>query len=216
MSAGVDVVVELEAGIRGIEFFGPVPGGIDNFGLGSIDFLDENETVTLIGIDASSGESDLVVDVSDIDSKITARLPTGAYTEGSSSGSSHVVSYGQSPKPFLEITADLDAILTYLMAQFPQTATAADILEQTVFKEEKIGGSAVNVAFTMVDVTANFTASVVESYSMDISDPETGLPNIYVKLTTPGADPVYAMLGDTDVLMPIEEVGIGTAEVTAE
>ena len=216
VSAGIDVAAELEAGIRSINFYGPLPGGVDNFGLGSIEFFDENHTVTLVGFDGSSGESDLVVDVPDIDSKITARLPTGANTVGSGVSQGEVVSYGQSPKPFLEITADLDAILTFLMAEIPQTATAAEILEETIFKEESIGGSAVKVSFTMVDITANLTASVVESYSMDITDPETGLPNIYVKLTSPGFAPVFAMLGDTDVLVPIAETGIGTAGVTAE
>ncbi|KGM46677.1 cadherin-like domain-containing protein [Pseudooceanicola atlanticus] len=136
----------------------------------------EDETIPIFTLDAGSAQQSF--DLSD-EISIVLRLPTGADTEGDSSGSTIVSGDGFSPNPFFAVEGDLDALLVKLLKSLPGVGTAIGAgLEKTVFVSEDfdlsdyipfLGEGNFELGITLVDIAGSAGLSVTEALTVDLS-----------------------------------------------
>ncbi len=226
VTAGLDLVAEFKAGLKGIGFYGPIPGGVDNFTFGNIPLID---------LDLGGPLLDVSIDKPTYNAKVEGwgiefylGLPTGADTEGSSEGSGVVSGSGISDTRFATLDADLDNILTELLGYIknPYIAAGVKFLERVVFAEYEweVGGGDIEFSFTMVDVQGTIGVALSEQVRLDITEPGPSMvPDVNIALTTDNGTPndpkddttVYGNLGDV-LSLTAPAVGYGNALVTAE
>ncbi|RKF16829.1 hypothetical protein D6850_04630 [Roseovarius spongiae] len=244
LGAGLDLVIEFEAGVRDIEF-GHWFGTDD---LGGFTVIDIEQRLTLIGVNLESPEFELGLTDG---VTFTARLPQGADTEGQGEDGdgdgrldSVVRGDGVSDTRFLELNADLDKLMTNLLGKipFPPVKAAAKFLEEVVFAEHTFdisdytGGvipkGKFQFSFTMLDVQAGAGLVITEDTALDFSRAgASDIPDIDIKLTSDNGTPndasddvvAFTRLGDSALIaaplmgVPTSlEDGVGTANITAE
>ncbi|MDP2518255.1 calcium-binding protein [Shimia thalassica] len=229
ISAGLDMIIDVSAGVRNIE----VETLFKDFSFSDLNIINVDETINLITVSAELPEYTVEL-FSGVE--LTARVPQGADTEGSSEGSGVVSARGFSDTEFLALDADLDQLMTELLSKAgPQAAAVAEALQNTVFLERSFDIGPVDVEVTVVDISAHLGLGLTESVNLDIrdysqsfdrNDPTAGRPNVNILLTTDNGTPddtsddlsVAARLGDSNVAIAAPYIGsnYGTATVTAE
>lgn len=229
ISAGLDMVIDVEAGVRHIE----VENIFKDFSFDDLRVINVDETINLITVSAELPEYTVEL-FSGVE--LTARVPQGANTEGSSTGSSIVSGRGFSDTEFLALDADLDQLMTELLEKAgPQAAAVARALQNTVFLERSFDIGPIDIDVTVVDITAHMGLGLTETVSLDIrdpitvtdwDDPESGIPNVVILLTSDNGTPddtsddvsTPARLGDRNVALWAPYIGsnYGTATITAE
>ncbi|WP_420860380.1 hypothetical protein [Algirhabdus cladophorae] len=226
IGAGLDLIIEIKAGMRDIIFehwFGTE--GPTSFSLINLD-----ERIEIIGVNLEDPE--FTLDLSD-EVSLTARLPTGANieakgTEGLIKGS------GASDVRFLELNADVDALLIKLLSKMPPPiAAVAKVLGETVFAEHTfdisdyvsfIGEGKFFFDFTLLDIGAGAGLVVTEDASLDITQTNSDDLDITVTITSDNGTPddvtddflsASGLLGQ-DLVLSAPTSGFGTASFTAE
>ncbi|MEM9063304.1 MAG: hypothetical protein AAGD13_22825, partial [Pseudomonadota bacterium] len=217
VEAGLDLVIGAQLGFRDIEFavFGK-SGDADDFSIIDIEekripILSIDPLTTGIGFDLGFGLN------------LDLNIPTGADTEGRSSGQLQVDANGISDTPIIELSADVDELLLTLLGKipFPPLAAVVKTLENSVFATFEfdisdyvpaIGEDIFTVEATVVDIGASFGAALSEDLTLDFSDGDAASPeaDINIALTTDNGTPldtsddttVFQKLGDTDVELP--------------
>lgn len=228
VTAGLDLVAEVKAGLKGIGFYGPIPGGIDNFTFGDIPLIDLDLGGRLLEV--SVDKPSLNAEIEGWGIEFYLGVPTGADTFGTSEGSGVVTGRGVSDTRFAELDADLDNILTELLGYIknPYVVAGVTFLEKVVFAEYEweVGNGDIEFSFTLVDIQGTIGVALTETVGLDITHTEqskTDVPNINIALTTDHGTPddtsddttVYGKLGEMLSLVS-PDTGFGTAAVTAE
>lgn len=226
ITAGLDLVAEFKAGLKGIGFYGPIPGGVDNYTFGDIPLIDINGSGPLLEVSIDSPS--LNAELEGWGVEFYLGLPTGADTEGSSEDSTRVVGSGVSDTRFATLDADLDNILTELLGYIknPKVQAAVKFLERVVFAEYEweVGGGDIEFKFTMVDVQGTIGVALTEKTSLDITVPGTlSDPNVLISLTSDNGTPndpdddekTSGRLGQV-LSLTAPQAGYGNALVTAE
>ncbi|MBL8575147.1 MAG: hypothetical protein JNM13_15840, partial [Hyphomicrobiaceae bacterium] len=186
--AGIDLVIGAQLGIRDIEYalFG-VGGSVDNVSIISID-----ENIPLISV--GPGDLELPFDLG-YGLELTLRVPTGADTSGSTSGSAFVMAEGVSDTPFLQLDADLDEMFTSLLKKipFPPLGAIAKTLEDTLFATFEfdindyvpfIPKDVFKIEATVLDIGATIGTAVSEEVSLDFSTGDGVTPDVTVVLVS--------------------------------
>ena len=228
IGAGLDLIIDVQAGARNIT----LETWIKDFNFGGFSLIDIDEEINLISVTLRNPEFTLNL----FDGvELTARLPQGADTEGSSQGSGYVEGHGSSDVRFIELSADLDELLTGLLQKLPAPANAVGkVLAETVFAEHSfdlgneislVPYGAVTFEFTMVDIGAGVGLVITEDVALDITVPGASeVLDINIRLVsdngTPGdtADDRYAYgkLGEVLTLRSPSTPLTGTAIITAD
>ncbi len=183
ISAGLDLIVGIEAGVRDIYVDWPWPFGDDNFG--GFKLIDLQTEIPLIKVSLKLPEYEL--QLTD-DVTLTARLPLGADTDGESENSGVVSGDGTSDTSFIELAADLDALLLELLGKIPEPTTQATVkfLGETVFAEFEydlgdyvsfIPDGKIKLEFTFVDIEFTAGLALTEEVTLDIR-PDIKPPNL--------------------------------------
>lgn len=243
VGAGLEIYAEMAAGIRNMGFYGPIPGGIDNFDFGSVTLFDLDESATIIELDDDNRSFEYEIPNTD-GSKIYLAIPTGANTVGSNEDPTlnSIEARGRSNDRFFELDADLDKLLTTVMSYIPNpyVQAAADALENSIFLEQSYDEGGFEIALTMVDIHGKLTATVTEEFKLDIdrdgeytffdSDGDGEIddlkvkPNVTVSLISDNGTPFdtsddttlkTGYLGDV-ITVDAPSFGLGTATVRAE
>ncbi|PCH75081.1 MAG: hypothetical protein COC12_01965, partial [Rhodobacteraceae bacterium] len=236
--SGIDLIIDFSAGIRKFFIDGPIPWigvpftswgtDIDEFSRSNISFFDEHHVLTLF--EQGAGDEEFRPNIPGIKDyfEFFLRTPTGANTEGSAKGTGAVTARGTSETRFTGIEGDVDAMLLKLASMIPEPNTQAIVkgLEKTVFWEGNLlnwasidGGlsipdSLANISLTVVDLTAGLGLSVSEDFTVDITDPETGLPNINISLLADNGSVANGKLGDI-LYLESPNSNYGTTNITA-
>ncbi|NBZ86338.1 calcium-binding protein [Stagnihabitans tardus] len=225
--AGIDLVLGFQFGLRDISYsvFG-IKGSA-----GDISIVNVDENITLFSV--GPGDLELPFDLG-YGLELTLRVPSGADTTGTST-KPIVTSDGFSDSPFLDLSADLDELLTSLLKKipFPPAAAVANVLEQTIFATFEfdlndyvpgIDKGIFGIEATVLDIGATIGATVSEQLSLDFSNGDGVTPDVDITLRSDNGtvgdltDDVIttAKLGDNDVTLqgPGYE-GFGPVTVTA-
>ena len=223
-SAGLDLVLGISAGIRDIEYY--YWGGSDTADDFSLVDYDGSIPLLALSLGVPSIEFDLFKGV-----KLVGQMPTGADTEGHSTGSTVVSASGVSDTNFIELAADLDELLIGLLEKIPGAGAVAKVLGETVFAEHEfdlhnyvpfIPADKFVLKATMLDIGASAGAAITESVKVDIGNGDS-TPDVFVTLWS---DNGTAALGDDGVVgtgwlgqnITITEptaTGTGTVNITA-
>ena len=184
--AGLDLVVGFEFGFRNISYslFG-FQDTADDFKI--IDIAEQN--ISLIKV--APGE--ILPFELGLGLSLDLNVPTGADTNGSSTGSATVTSEGVSDTPFIALRADLDEMLLQLLKKipFPPLGVVANVLENTVFATFEfdineyvpgIGRNIFGVKATVLDIDASIGAAVSEDLSLDFSNGDGKTPDVNIML----------------------------------
>jgi Ca2+-binding RTX toxin-like protein len=233
--SGLDMIMEFGAGIREFYINGPIPeidlgwfGTIpdpDDYKVTNVSFFDEDFSLTLF--ERGPGDEEFRPSIPKIGDyfEFYLKTPKGANTSGTSDTST-VTARGSSDERFLGIEGDVDAILLALAGKIPEpnTKVVVEALSKTVFWEGNllnwaeadisIPDGLANVALTVVDLTAGLGLTVAEEFTLDFTDPKTGLPNVYVHLLADNGKETSGKLGQILTLESPKE-NFGTTKVTA-
>ena len=187
---GLDLIVGISAGLRDLNFSTPLLSFVEE----QVSFLNVDERVNIFSLSLSNPS--LTFDANDILS-LTARLPTGADTSASTTGSTSVTAEGYSTTRFVEIEADLDALLVRLTQSLPVVGQAIQTLGETVFLEREfdladyvtiLPEDAFSLSVTALDVSLGTGAVVRERVGVSIDD-GTGTPDVGVVLRSDNGTP---------------------------
>lgn len=224
--AGLDLIIEIEAGIEDGNVF--YPFGDTDFDFSLVDF---EIAFPIVGFDAS----DLKLEFSLFDEAvtITGQLPTGANTQGTSGPGELVISSTGDGNDFLSVEADIDALLVKLLEKIPGAGAVIKGISEFVFGEHKfdlhdylsfIPANKFVLAATMLDVTAYAGIHLTEDLELDITgtDADEDTPDVMITLVSDNGtadisdDRVYhTKLGeDIDVDAPVQMPGGPTVENT--
>ena len=222
--AGLDLIIDLEAELRNghyYHWFGE--GDFDDFKLIDLDLV-----IPLIAVNLERPlfQFELTDGVT-----LTGRLPTGAETSGQSINSSIVTAHGSSDTRFLELEADLDALMVKLLEKIPAVGQVVKAISEVVFAEHVfdihdylsfIPANKFKLSATMLDIGAGAGAVITEDVTVDIAGAD-GIPNVGIRLVSDNGTPtnfaddrvVNGHLGqilnvDTSTL-----TGVGTVKVKA-
>ncbi len=238
ISAGLKLIIEISAGVRDIYVDWPWPFGSDSYS--GFSLIDIKEKIDLIKVNVKlpKFEFDLIDGI-----KLTAQLPQGANTKGSSEDSGVVSGSGTSDTNFLELSADLDKLMLKLLGKIPEPATQAVVkfLGETVFAEHTydlgdyvgfIPSGKIKFEFTAIDITATAGLALTEAVELDITNTNNDAPDIAIMLTSDNGTPdfagddirVFGKLGDkltltaprTTTMNPNDPPTVGHALVTAQ
>jgi Ca2+-binding RTX toxin-like protein len=188
--AGLDLIIGLEAGLRNGQYyhwFGD--GDFDDFKL-----IDVDLAIPLISVDLLTPmfSFELTDGVT-----LTGQLPTGADTSGRSINSSIVTAHGASDTRFLELEADLDALLVKLLEKIPGVGAVVRGISEVVFAEHVfdihdylsfIPANKFKLSATVLDVGAGAGAVITEDVKVDIAGTD-GIPNVGIRLVSDNGTP---------------------------
>lgn len=214
--AGLDLVVGFEFGFRNIEYalFG-FQDEADEFKI--IDIPEKHIELFSVG----PGQLELPFDLG-YGLELTLRVPSGANTEGSTTGSAIATSEGVSDSPFIELSADLDEMLIQLLKKipFPPLALVTSVLENTVFATFEfdlndyipgIGEGIFGVEATVLDIGATIGAAVSEELSLDFSNGDGLTPDVNITLRSDNGTP-----GDENDDFNVENIKLGDTDVQVD
>jgi Ca2+-binding RTX toxin-like protein len=225
IGAGLDLIVEMSAGLRDITLINP----FKDINLGDVSFVSLEERISLFSVDPLTPlfTIELTEGV-----ELTGRLPTGANIEAASTGSTIVEGDGFSDTKFLELEADVDALLVRLLDKIPlpPVKAVARFLGDVVFAEHtfdphdfvsQIPAGKINFNFTLLDVTASAGLVVTEDVRLDISGTDGITPYLKVELesaTTGDTETGYiGLAGQSSLSLSLDAPasGIGKDDITA-
>jgi len=183
--AGLDLILGVSAGLRNGEYY----TWFDDGDFASVSLIDLDLSVPLISVDLNTPEFkfELTKGVT-----LTGRLPTGADTEGKSTGSSIVTGVGYSDTRFLELDADLDALLVRLVEKIPVVGQIVKGISEVVFAEHVfdihdyipfIPANKLKLSATVLDIGAGAGVVLKETTSVDIAGADK-IPNVSVRLVS--------------------------------
>ncbi len=227
IGAGLDLIIELQAGIRDFSYFTWF-GGDGPF---TFNFFDVDQQIELIGVTLDDPEFSFELFKG---LTLTAQLPTGASITDSTStnGGGKVAGSGISDREFLTLDADLDELLVRLTKEIPKVGAVTKVLGETLFAEHRldlnkiisqIPKGKVGLDFTLLDVSASAGLAITEEVSLDINRPGTQIPDVMVRLTSDNGTPgntgddfsETTQLGQS-VALASPTTGVGDANITAE
>ncbi|WP_370302351.1 hypothetical protein [Pseudooceanicola sp.] len=215
--AGIDLEAALAAGIRDAGFYGPIPGGIDNFDFPDIRFFGVNFEKDLKALGLSNTilsrtafEDPYVFDIGFADGRaiqtisprasellkslgeLSFQAPQGANLFGSTNGTARAEALGVSDLDFLHWSIDVDRFITTILREIPdpRIQKAAAILKNTVFLDKEFSiGRGLDVLIKVVDLSQILTLGVKETLAVDLNRAGTRIPNIDIQLVSDHGTP---------------------------
>ncbi|WP_299030423.1 DUF4214 domain-containing protein [uncultured Sulfitobacter sp.] len=188
-TVGVDLILELDAGLRDFSFWAGLPA-ID------LDFLGETPEITIYEADVGDfdfpkideriplfdlGAGDTLFEYESKNGVFSATLniPAGAKIDEIANGLSKVEGEGVSPVKFIEAEIDIDKLFTEGLKSLRVTSVIGKRLEQTIFREETydindylsfIPEGELSLGITALDLGAVLDVSVKERASLDLTN----------------------------------------------
>ena len=229
--AGLDLVLGIEAGARDLSYYTWFKDG----DLDDASFISVDERLSLINVSTASPEFEVELTQG---VTLTGRLPTGADTEGTSTGSLRVEAEGASDTRFIELNADLDELLVRFGSKIPGVGAVIKALGETVFAEHVfdiadyvpfLPEGKIELSATLLDIGAGLGAVITEDVALDVSGSQNAaLPDIAIALRSDNGTPLdmsddttttttlaTLLSGNNVAALAAPTSGTGTATITA-